>query len=150
MTETLEVQLQANDVLVQIKSLQDRIFRIAATAAAPTQCITEEHIRRVQKLRMSREVLFGSGLFADPAWDMLIDLYAAELGQHRISVSSLCLASTVPSTTALRWIKKLEHDGWVYRVHDPMDGRRSFVHLSQKGAKALRTFFAHIDRTPCT
>src|SRR3546814_1843272 len=43
---------------------------------------------------------------SDPAWDMLLDLYlAAERNTRPVSISSLCIASAVPATTALRWIK---------------------------------------------
>jgi hypothetical protein len=43
-----------------------------------------------------REQFFGPDLFADPAWDILLDLYAARLEQQRVAVSSLCIAAAVP------------------------------------------------------
>ena len=94
--------------------------------------------------RRERARFFPDGLFADPAWDMLLDLLAAGLAQTRVSVSSLCLASNVPSTTALRWIKALENDGLVMRQADPHDGRRYFVTLSQKAKSALHAYFSSI------
>jgi len=43
---------------------------------------------------------FRDELFADPAWDMLLDLLQAEIAQLRVPVSSLCIAASVPATTA--------------------------------------------------
>jgi hypothetical protein len=42
-----------------------------------------------------RARFFQEELFADPAWDMLLDLLQAEIAQHRVPVSSLCIAAAV-------------------------------------------------------
>src|SRR3546814_16438627 len=45
--------------------------------------------------RRQRDEAFPKDLFADPAWDMLLDLYAAQqLERPPIAVSSLCIASS--------------------------------------------------------
>src|SRR3546814_17984132 len=65
--------------------------------------------RELLRFRRLRDRYFAGDLFADPAWDMLLDLYAARSqNSHPVSVSSLCIASSVPATTALRWIKAME------------------------------------------
>jgi hypothetical protein len=51
--------------------------------------------------RRLRERLLPAGLFADPAWDMLLDLYAAEIEEQPVSVTSACIAAAAPATTAL-------------------------------------------------
>jgi DNA-binding MarR family transcriptional regulator len=89
------------------------------------------------RIRRMREKVLGADLFADPAWDMLLDLYVEHKAGRCPSVSSLCIASQVPVTTALRWISKLEHDGLVTRSHDPKDGRRIYVHLTASTIEAL-------------
>ena len=103
---------------------------------------TERCVREIIRARTSRAKCFRGDLFADPAWDMLLELYAAELGMKQISVSSLCIAASVPATTALRWINVLEREGLISRRSDPKDGRRTFVHLSQSGVAGMDTFFA--------
>lgn len=105
------------------------------------QPITERYVREVLKLRRRRDRFFEAELFADPAWDILLELYAAELGQQRMSVSSLCVGAAVPATTALRWIKTLEEKGMIRRAADPMDGRRIFVSLSNEALVAVGNFF---------
>lgn len=74
------------------------------------------------------------GIFVDPAWDMLLDLFAARAEKSNISVSSACVASGVPASTALRWLSELERLGLVIRTRDERDGRRSFVRISDEAA----------------
>jgi hypothetical protein len=74
---------------------------------------------------------FPGGLFADPAWDMLLDLMHARLSGKRVSVSSLCIAARVPATTALRRIGDLVAVGLAHRVKDENDGRRVFIELTE-------------------
>lgn len=104
--------------------------------------VSSESVRTVIKARRLRGRLLPEDLFADPAWDMLLDLLQAELVQHRVPVSSLCIAAAVPATTALRWIKTLTDRGLLTRRADPHDGRRVFIEMSPPTSLAMRRFFA--------
>lgn len=104
-------------------------------------------LRNVLRARAARAEFFSEHLFADPAWDMLLSLYSAELEQKRVSVSSLSLASGVPATTALRWISALQKDGLIVRQPDQFDGRRIFVALSSEGSRAVRAYFNSLPAT---
>ena len=107
-----------------------------------SQCqITEKDVRAILKLRRNRDRFFDEGLFADPAWDILLELYAASLGQQRVSVTSLCVGAAVPATTALRWIGLIEKRGMIVRSADPFDNRRVFLSLSDKGFDAMSRYF---------
>lgn len=97
-------------------------------------------IRSIIRARRLRDRYFKGGLFADPAWDMLLDLMAARLEKHRVAVSSLCIAAAVPPTTALRWIKTLTERGLLIRCADPADGRRVYIELSDEAARALAAY----------
>lgn len=98
-------------------------------------------IREIIRARQMRLRFFNEDLFADPAWDMLLDLTAAKAEHRRVSITSLCIASGVPTTTALRWIKLLEHSGLVQRIEDETDRRRAFVSLTDRGADAMARYF---------
>ena len=76
------------------------------------------------------------------AWAMLLDLYVHE-GERRISISSACIASGQPPTTALRWIKELIALGLVVRESDNADARRAYLCLSPKGRSSVLTFLAN-------
>ncbi len=102
-------------------------------------------VRRILRQRRMREQFFPADLFADPAWDMLLDLYAAQLDGQPVAVSSLCIAAAVPATTALRWIKTMTDTGLFERHADPRDGRRIFIGLSDKAAQAMERYFAALE-----
>lgn len=94
----------------------------------------------VIELRQSRVALFGPDLFADPAWDMMLELLLARVERRPVSVSKLCLASGVPQTTALRWIANLVARGLLERSADPGNGRRILVDLTDPVAARLLRF----------
>ena len=98
-------------------------------------------VRRLLRWRSQRANFFSAKLFADPAWDILLELYAAELEQRRVSVGSLCIASRVPATTALRWIATLVGEGLIKRHSDPLDARRIFVTLAPDSSRAMAKYF---------
>ncbi|OYD84286.1 response regulator transcription factor [Azospirillum brasilense] len=102
-------------------------------------------LRTLQQSRIARDKYFPKGLFEDPCWDMLLDLMANHLRGRRISVSSLCMASGVAQTTALRRITELHDRGLVRRIADEKDGRRVFIELTEQGIAALSGYVEHIQ-----
>ncbi|HEV2746005.1 MAG TPA: MarR family winged helix-turn-helix transcriptional regulator [Allosphingosinicella sp.] len=108
--------------------------------------ISAGRIRAIIRARRHREQYFNSAFFADPAWDMLLDLMAARLERKRVAVSSLCIAAAVPPTTALRWIKTLSDHGLFVRHADPQDGRRVYIELSDKAAAAMEAYLKTAER----
>ena len=146
----------------RLRQLSDEVSRIAATLArlstgpAPTMPppviearegapdIPVEVVRTAIRARRLRARYFSEELFADPAWDMLLDLLQAEIAHLRVPVSSLCIAAAVPATTALRWLKTMVQQGLFVRRADPHDGRRVFVELSPESSGSLRRYFAEV------
>lgn len=146
----------------RLRQLSDEVSRIAATLArlsagpgSPPRALepmpagdvpplSAEIVRNVIRARRLRSRYFAQDLFADPAWDMLLDLLQAEIAQLRVPVSSLCIAAAVPATTALRWLKTMVSQGIFVRRADPHDGRRVFVELAPEASHALRRYFAEV------
>ncbi len=122
----------------------DRRPGYEAEAPSSTHPLRAQDVRRMIALRRARGKFFGhfSGemLFEDPAWDMLLDLFAAELENTRVSVSSLCIAAGVAPTTALRWIAKMTEMELFVRDPDPVDRRRAFMTLSPRASEAMRGY----------
>lgn len=108
--------------------------------------IDAAYVRSIIRARRLRDQFFRGGLFADPAWDMLLDLFAARLEGTRVAVSSLCIAAAVPATTALRWIKALTDRGLFVRSADPQDGRRVYIALSDEVARSLTAYLRAVQR----
>jgi hypothetical protein len=130
--------------LAELSSSSRSIAQLAARdlPAVPADSkVDAETVRSLIRIRRLREQFFSRDLFADPAWDMLLDLMAARLEQSRVAVSSLCIAASVPATTALRWIRTLTEHGLFVRRQDPEDGRRVFIELSDRAAEALNAYF---------
>ncbi|MBK3736577.1 response regulator [Azospirillum brasilense] len=122
---------------------------VAASAGVPSLCddATETGVpdslgilTAIRRKRAAREKFFPKGLFEDPCWDMLLDLMINHLQGRRISVSSLCIASGVAQTTALRRITDLHDRGLVRRIADDKDGRRVFIELTEEGVAAMERY----------
>ena len=152
----------------RLRQLSDEVSRIASTLArlstgpgTPVSAvqavndveappISPDIVRSVIRARRLRGRFFDENLFADPAWDMLLDLLQAEIAQLRVPVSSLCIAAAVPATTALRWLKTMTDKGLFVRRADPHDGRRVFVELSTATSVAMRRYFADVGQVAVT
>jgi DNA-binding MarR family transcriptional regulator len=151
------------DNAARLRQLSDEMGRIASTLArlssgpgtpaikpgdgkADAPAVDAEAVRAIIRARRLRSRFFSEELFADPAWDMLLDLLQAEIAQLRVPVSSLCIAASVPATTALRWIKTMTEQGLFVRRADPHDGRRVFVELAPAASDAMRRYFAEVGK----
>ena len=145
--------MQTNDLIVldfPIRLTQSEFSRL-------TEAIVQRHTeppapdphnsaRRILQFRRARELRFPSGIFADPAWDMMLDLFVQEGAGRDTSVSSACGAAAVPATTALRHLAQLEHEGLVERRASPSDRRRVLVSLAAPASYALRDLLGTAPR----
>ncbi|MCK0100592.1 winged helix DNA-binding protein [Qipengyuania sp. S6317L1] len=105
--------------------------------------------REAYAVRRRRSAIFENDeLFGEPAWDILLDLYIANVENKPVSVSSACIGSAAPPTTGLRWLGVLSEQGLIAREHDPEDQRRVLVHLTDKGLAAMDEYFASLGLTP--
>lgn len=111
---------------------------------------TERKLESIIRHRRARQEHFPDGLFADPAWDILLNLALAQHQQRRVCVSSLCIGAQVPTTTALRWIKHMTETGWLVRKDDPLDARRKFVELSGKSWAKMTAFLEQVGNEVST
>jgi hypothetical protein len=120
-----------------LASLSEREAAQAAGDEKGQRSLDAGQVRAIIRARRLRDQYFGNELFADPAWDILLDLFAARLEKRSVAVSSLCIAAAVPPTTALRWIKTLTDLGLLVRTADPQDGRRVYIELAPKAAEGV-------------
>jgi len=135
----------------EVNRIASALARLASTPVSvettkPVQpgegpVVSAEAVRSIIRARRLRDQFMPGDLFADPAWDILLDLLQAEIIQHRVPVSSLCIASAVPATTALRWIRTLTDRQMLLRREDPHDARRVFIELAPATSSALRRYF---------
>jgi DNA-binding MarR family transcriptional regulator len=135
------------DMIASLSDDEPELIAPTISAERQVETVDAVYIRRLIRARRLREQYLPGDLFADPAWDMLLDLMAARLEDNRVAVSSLCIAAAVPATTALRWIKALTDRGLLVRSADPQDGRRVYIELSEETARALGTYLRVLRRT---
>lgn len=123
---------------------------VPLTTNSDVSVISATEVKALIKDRRARDEYFNSYLFADPAWDMLLELFEALLEQRRVATTNLCDSAAVPHTTALRWITTLKQEGLIVCEGDRFDGRRKFVSLSAKGKKSMIDYFkCYASRRGC-
>jgi DNA-binding MarR family transcriptional regulator len=128
--------------VTSIAANHPEIRRISYDHAGNKSTAASRFVRQMLKERRERDNVFGADLFGEPAWDMLLDLFVAAEERKMVSVSSLCIAASVPSTTALRWIGNLTARGIIHRTADPTDRRRIFLELAPHTRCQLQSLVA--------
>lgn len=103
-----------------------------------------EKARLIYDQRKQRTKFVPVSLLAEPAWDMLLELFQQYAGKARVSTNSLCIASGSPATTALRYINELEKCGLIERSEAVHDKRVTFVELTKKGVLAVGSYLAEV------
>ena len=130
----------------ELNALADNL---AQTASRLREAATAPPGGRPGAAVFARQILAARGrlgnfvdadLFADPARDILLDLFVAGEEGRRISISSCCIAASVPPTTALRWIGMLKKRGLIQESVDPADGRRKWLSLPSEVHDAMRDY----------
>lgn len=101
--------------------------------------MSEDHLRSIQMVRRAREEVFGGGLFSDPAWDILLELYAAHLGQRTVSINDLAAEIRLPPGNVSRWVAVLSEKEIVETIG--MDGDP--VRLTSYGAAGMGRLAGH-------
>ena len=100
------------------------------------------HSRRV------RERYFKRAMFGEPAWDILLVLYIADLSGTRQTIGKLAEWIETPLTTAVRWIGYLEKERLVERQPHPTDKRTVYIQLLPKGRQAMGEYLSEMGWQP--
>jgi hypothetical protein len=111
---------------------------VPASQASQTSAEALDRARGQYRVIQRREAFLGEGLFGDPAWNIMLDLFITEAEGGVLSVSALCIGARAPTTTALRYIALLAQEGLVVRTADARDARRSHVRRSPSGWSAMQ------------
>ncbi len=102
--------------------------------------------RRISHWRRKRDTMFDPIIFADPEWDILLDLFAEGGFGRRVSMSSLCIAASVPTTTAVRCINAMIDQGVLAKSRDANDARRVLIELTEDTRARMRVWLSGIAR----
>lgn len=90
--------------------------------------------------RRRRNRLIRYQFFAEPAWDMLLELYIRRHGGQTTDVANLCDVSGVAMTTALRWVGLLIETGLVNWTHPSFGETDVQLSLSEAGTEEIERY----------
>jgi len=100
------------------------------------------YIRELLRRETKRREIGGGELFGDPTWAMLLDLLLAKIEDRRVSVSSACIASGAPMSTALRLVRRLVGEEVLCRIPDEQDRRRHFLIINPRFEQPLLDYLS--------
>lgn len=103
--------------------------------------------RKMYVRRQARRRHFPTAYFHEPAWDMLLALYASCDATCGTPVSTLLTYAATPPTTALRYLGVLEHYGHIQRHRCPHDKRVIYVDLSPAANEAMSRYLAAVIKS---
>lgn len=116
----------------------------------PSRVVLQKFVRSMLKARQRRSEFMDISKFADPAWDIMLDLTSASLEGRSVPALSVGAAANVPMTTALRYLKRLVEDGVIKRWDDPDDKRRSLLALDDRALEGMIQYLSSIWRSMAT
>jgi hypothetical protein len=106
--------------------------------------LVEQHLSAILELRRARADLFGADLFADPGWDILLQLFAAWLNGRALNLDDL--ETVCPRTTVARWAAVLERKGLVTCNLDCADPRDFSLEISADAAAKMASLLRDFRR----
>ena len=63
--------------------------------------------------RRSRLTVLPAELFAEPAWDLLLELFLADAEGRRLTARQVCKRSNISESVMSRWLTHLSQSGFV-------------------------------------
>ena len=104
---------------------------------------TDDRVRLAIDVRRRKQIMFGTGFSADPAWDILLRLYAAQLRDERFSLDGM--GGDYPLSTLARWSRVLEEDGLIECETDRLIPSALWLKLTERGTFKMATVFRGWD-----
>jgi DNA repair protein RadC len=101
--------------------------------------------RSVRRHFLRRQLIGADGLFGEPAWDMLLELFIAHCEGATVPTGALGIGSGLSSSSAQRLVQRLIDARLISSAPDPDDRRRHFVSLSPEIAHRLTAYFVAHD-----
>ncbi len=118
------------------------IFNVAASLRQPLR-VPDSKIQKVRAILRSRAVrasMFGTTLFDEPCWEILLILYAATLEHRDVHLEQLTSLSTSPASTVTRWARVLEKERLVTQSQGD-DAGPVVLRLTEDGLASMHALF---------
>lgn len=121
--------------------------KLPVDGRGPDRPALQRFVRMILKARQRRAEFLDTTNFADPAWDIMLDLTSAALEGRSVPAISVSAAANVPTTTALRYVRRLTADGVIKRWDDPDDKRRSLLALEDHALQSMIQYLSSVWRS---
>lgn len=96
-------------------------------------------LAELQLRRKLTTCLASYGLSTGPNLEILLDVFTgARIGKPR-SLSDIAIGVGLASSSATRWIRHLEENGFLVRSMDANDRRRMYLSLTQKSSELVQS-----------
>ncbi|MDQ4086922.1 MAG: hypothetical protein M3177_02740 [Pseudomonadota bacterium] len=105
----------------------------------PPPVLSAPLVRAIIAVRRMRRGYFPAAA-GDPAWSLLLELYAAGLEGRTVSQTRLGADAGVAETTTIRLTRALLDAGHFTRRDDPADRRLVLLALSDEAAERMRAY----------
>lgn len=148
-SEETETPLGPSPILIHLMEIREDLKELKArpNAGQTRQLVDDltdvalcEIARKMYRARRRRDKFFPQKLFAEPAWDILLDTFVQQAGDGNTTIKAVCASSHVAPTTALRYIKLLKDEGLLTTWKHPTDRRSTCVRLSKDGYRTMRRY----------
>lgn len=111
-------------------------LRTVSTAVPLVSASAQDAALEMLQVRQRAKRYFEAPVRSDPAWKLMLALYASEGMARGSNIGSVAKLADVPRTSALRWLTKLERHGFVSVSRSKVDRRAIVVQLTRKGWEA--------------
>jgi hypothetical protein len=136
------------------RTMDDIVHRLdellRTIAAVPSPASAAAHIARRERdaaraewhARRERERLFGSSLFGDTGWDILLDLFIAREEGRDVTLSTICETASLAQPAMLRCLAMLIEEGLILRGSRSPDPRENQLELSEQALALMCEYFS--------
>jgi hypothetical protein len=80
-------------------------------------------------------------------WEIITDVYLANISGERISLSCIAMDSLAPRSTIMRQVNVLVLKGYLIKEPDPEDRRRFWVSTSAAVREGVSAYLQNLDRS---
>lgn len=100
--------------------------------------------RRKRVERRERERVFGSTLFGDHGWEIVLELFIARAEKREVTIVSICRGISLPEAAVLRCIATLIEAQLVVRRAQEADPRTILLALTDRGLAMMCDYFSRV------
>ncbi|HEY0627446.1 MAG TPA: hypothetical protein VGD10_12045 [Allosphingosinicella sp.] len=92
--------------------------------------------------RRERDKIFEDGIFADPGWDLLLDLFVMASEGRAVSIPHACAAAYAHPGTVRNLIAHMEKSGLIRRIAHPAAPDCAYLELSDSAYQKMLQYFS--------